>query len=133
MKKLICIFSILLITACTTTSSLMEHDSSKFFRHPPSIIKNNNSYFIKWKYADPQIGLFFMTPSFKEENNKLLVYIPATSSSGYLNNQYAYFEISRKFHNNIKQDSAFWINPDKSLFKLKITDANKEDLKRIKK
>ena len=74
-----------------------------------------------------------MTPSFKEENNKLLVYIPTTSSSGYLNNQYAYFEIARKFHNNIKQDSAFWINPDKSLFKLKITDANKEDLKRIKK
>lgn len=121
----------LAVLSCISTGSisLMKHNDKSYFKEPPSIIEVEGEYILRWQYANPSHGLFSMMADFKISANKLLVYVPITTSSGYMNNKIYHVPIlNNEYLNLIKSDSVYWVNPDKELVKIKITPPSKEDL-----
>lgn len=115
----------LLITACSATSKgIVSIDDKKYFSEEPKIVTKQNRYFIRFRYSDFP---YYMSADSKIETNKLIIYIPGTTSTGNAKGKLQFEEIvSEAKIKLIREGAVFWEEPSKKLVPLKIEDM-KED------
>jgi hypothetical protein len=126
MNKLIVLLTAsLLITACfSTLEGTVSIDDKSYFSEEPKIVTRENRYFLRFRYSDYP---FYMSADSKIESNKLIFYIPVTTSTGNAKGKLQFEEIiSEEKIKLIKEGAVFWQEPSKKLVSLKIEDM-KED------
>lgn len=118
-----------LLTGCISTRSFVALNNKTYFKQPPKIVTKDNRYFMRFVYGDSEDsqGFFMMTWS-RIEGDKLIFYLPATSSSGSLRGRVQYEEVKTiEKINRINDHKAFWEEPDGTLIQLPIEPINNED------
>jgi hypothetical protein len=90
-----------------------------YFSEPPQIRKRGSAYALEWHYGT--LGWFFQA-STKVVDSRLLLSLPATSSSGSLRGQHGEFLITKPMQvRALEIGGAFWLEPDGKAVRLKVT------------
>jgi hypothetical protein len=123
--KLTLILILLLMIAGCASASISMNDQD-LLMESPKIVTKQGMYFIRFRYAESPSFVFYMMTWSKIRDNKLIFYIPVTSSSGDLRGVVQFEEIvSPKKIDLIKKDLVFWQEPDKKLIPLEIDTMKK--------
>ena len=84
----------------------------------PTIVTKDNRYFIKFRYGK---DAFLFTIQSKIENDKLILYLPVTTSTGHPGGRVSIQEITESNELAlVKSGKIFWEEPDKNLILLKV-------------
>ena len=127
MNKLIVFFiaSLLIIACSSSLKGLVSIYDKRYFSEEPKLVTKENRYFLRFRYSDYP---FYMSANSKIETNKVIFYIPGTTSTGNAIEKLQFEEIvSEGKIKLIKEGAVFWEEPSKKLVPLKIEDM-KEDL-----
>lgn len=124
MKKSIITISIcltFLIVGCFSTSGVISLENKSYFKEIPKIVIKKDRYFLRFRYSETEKFTFFMMTNSKIKDDKLIFYLPVTTSSGNLKGKLQFEEIlTQKKIALIKEGLVFWEEPDKQLIPLKI-------------
>jgi len=94
---------------------------NNYFSGTPGIIIFHDQYFLKFRYSSDEGLHFFMITNSKIENNKLIFYISATSSSGEMTGKTQYEEIIQNDKISlINRSLVFWEEPDGKLVSIRV-------------
>ncbi|MDA3863675.1 MAG: hypothetical protein PF689_07365 [Deltaproteobacteria bacterium] len=106
-----------LILGCA--SARISINDKEIFMESPKIVVKEDRYFLKFRYAESPKFVFYAMTWSKIQGNKLIFYMPCTSSSGNLRGVVQYEEIvSPDKIDLIKKQSVYWENPENKLIKL---------------
>jgi hypothetical protein len=133
MKNLLIILLLVFISGCSNTS-IMSYKDKSYFLESPHIVKVKNKYFLKFQFSDNQnyYPAFAMNTWSKIKNNKLLFYIPATTSSGDRSGIIQYEQIiNKKKITLLENNSVYWVEPNNTLIKLQVLNVNNELINHI--
>jgi hypothetical protein len=122
-KSVLCSFySMLLIQFnCITSKGMISVYDNNYFSDTPGIIICHDQYYLKFRYSNDEGLHFFMITNSKIENNKLIFYISATSSSGEMTGKTQYEEIIQNDKISlINRSLVFWEEPDGKLVSIRV-------------
>jgi hypothetical protein len=100
----------------------------EYFKEPPTIVTIDDKYFLRFVYTDKGSFVYFMATQSRIKGDKLLFYIPATTSSGSKHGQVQFEEIRTDDKIRlIREKLAYWINPDGTTVTLRMGPLNEAE------
>ena len=122
------IIPLLSIIGCVSPGISM-HDLG-IFSESPKIVTHDGRYFLRFRYGNDERVFYFITWS-NIKNEKLIFYVPATSSSGDPRGRVQFEEIADKGKiDYIRRGEVYWEEPSGDLIPLKI-DSMKESIESL--
>lgn len=106
----------------------MSFSDRSYFKEPPKIVTKDDRYYLRFVYSDEGSFAFFMMTQSKVREDKVVFFIPSTTSSGKKHGEVQYEEIrSDEKIKLIREKKAYWINPDEKMITLRIEPLNEEE------
>jgi hypothetical protein len=127
-KRTFLIFCATALGACSSQRSIMSFSDRSYFKEPPNIVTKDDRYYLRFVYTDQGSFAYFMMTQSKVRENKVVFFIPSTTSSGKKHGDVQYEEIRNEDKIKlIREKRAFWINPDKTMITLRIAPLDEEE------
>jgi len=93
-------------------------NDSRIFTQPPAIVLRDNNYFIEFKYGK---NSFYFDIASKIQDNKIIFYLPVTTSSGNMHGKLHSDKITDPIIISlIEQGQVFWEEPNGKLIPIMI-------------